>query len=755
MRKSDEKKYTVESFLEPLEMWKSREMSITENIAERHEQILEDQQTAELLLERNLQKNIEQRAKMSLVNSITPFIDRMLAEINCLQTRQESEDIVESRYSYILELTDKINEYNGILTDWIQLRKGELSLKIESFRLNDLFNIAKKSRHAFNVKGVELIVGNTTAVVKADRTLTLFMINTIADNARKATGKGGTVTISADETADYVEISISDTGQGMTETELQNVFNHQPTIVQIADETEENGILSSANKVVQHGFGLMNCKGIIEKYKKISPVFSVCIIFAKREKEKGSTFSFRLPRGVVRTIIVLMGLFASLAVSASNGINNVDGKPHSAEKLKARMFADSIYFFNLQGKFERSLSYADSARTYLNIYYKQIRPNGNDLMKLSGGDIDSAAELKWLSDSLSFDFSVILDMRNEAAVAALALHAWDVYTYNNKVYSRLFRECSADHTLMDYVGSMRQSNETKYVAFVLLIIIFLSILPAYYMLYYRHKMYYRILVDNLGSINQALLSNDGDDEKLRRINLLWGQTRRYLSDTKGASELSGVVSQICTALENNINVRSKNNEQIELAEDELHRLSFEIDRLHVNNNVLDNCFSTLKHETMYYPSRIRQLVDSSERDVHTLHEITAYYKELYMLLSLQAQHQVEANLRIDNNLTSYLLNLLRKLSGEKSLNITKNEIDSTYNVFTVEMPLLCIDEEQLANLFTPLTSNLSCLVIRQIIREIGETTNHRGCGVYAVQRSDKGTNVLITLSKKVKLPITE
>lgn len=741
MRRRDEEKYTVDSLLAPLEKWKLREMEITDEIAEKHEDIIEEQKTAELLLERNLQQNMEQRAKMALVNSITPFIDRMLAEIQWLMTRNESEDVVESRYSYILELTDKINEYNNVLTNWIQLRKGELSLKIESFRLNDVFDIARKGRLSFKMKGIDLVVEDTDAFVKADKTLTLFMINTIADNARKVTSEGGEVRISATETPDYVEVEIADTGIGMDEEELRNVFNHQPSVVQNTDETGGFGDKGPSVAQPQHGFGLMNCKGIIEKYKKVSQVFSVCSIYAVSEKGKGSSFRFRLPKGVVRTLLFLIGLFASLNISAQT------------LEQKVKIYADSAYFCNLQGRYESTLAFADSARTYLNIYYKKLRPNGRDFLVMCGSSADNAAELKWLSDSLNVNYSSILDFRNETAVAALALHKWELYNYNNKVYSRLFREYSADPTLLGYVGQMRQSSETKYVALILLSIIFLGILPLYYLLYYRYKVYYRFLVEKLGAINNVLFDNIPEEEKLNNIKSLWYDSNRYISDKKDMAVLTTVVDQICLALEDNINIRRSSNEQIELAEDELHRLNFEIQRLHVNNNVLDNCFSTLKHETMYYPSRIRQLIDSTERNISALNEITLYYKELYTILSMQAQHQVETNVRIDNYLVSYLMSLLRKLAETRNLKISMKAEPSNYVVYTVEIPNLKLSDEELVNLFTPLTTKIPCLVIRQIIREIGETTNQRGCGVLATRRADGGTNVVMTLSKKVKIKI--
>lgn len=120
----------------------------------------------------------------------------------------------------------------------------------------------------------------TEAVVKADRVLTLFMINTLADNARKFTSQGGEVTVSASEQDDYVELSVRDTGCGMAPEQLAHVFDH---------------------KVIgDHGFGLMNCKGIIEKYRKMSQLFSVCQLSAESQQGRGSRFFFRLPKGVKR-----------------------------------------------------------------------------------------------------------------------------------------------------------------------------------------------------------------------------------------------------------------------------------------------------------------------------------------------------------------------------------------------------------------------------------------------------------------------
>ena len=87
------------------------------------------------------------------------------------------------------------------------MRQGALSLNIENFALNELFLMISKGRRTFEMKRQELIVHETGAVVKADKALTLFMVNTLTENARKYTQEGGKVSLSAEETPDYVEIA--------------------------------------------------------------------------------------------------------------------------------------------------------------------------------------------------------------------------------------------------------------------------------------------------------------------------------------------------------------------------------------------------------------------------------------------------------------------------------------------------------------------------------------------------------------------
>ena len=730
MRRRKIQSKPLSSLLEPLEQWKQRNAQYINDINERKEELDEEISIARLHLDDNKKRNLEQRAKVSLVNSITPFIDRMIHEVDKLAEDDGStpDEVKQERYEYISELTDKINQYNTILTNWIQMRQGTLNLRIVSFPLQPLFDIVAKGKMSFQMKKIELDVQPTAAKVKADRTLTLFMINTIADNARKFTPAGGKVTVSAEEHDKYVEIVIADTGKGMDEEQLAHVF----------DRTYTGG----------HGFGLLNCKGIIEKYKKVSSIFNICHIEAESEVGKGSVFRFRLPKGIGRMIVGVILLLASSVSSFASQIHQhtlATGKV-SRELTLADAFADSAYYSNINGTYQRTLAFADSAIYYLNQHYLRQYPQGKNLM-VSCPKLSQAAELKWFADSVTTDYSIILDIRNESAVAALALHQWTLYDRNNKIYTKLFRERSTDNTLPEYVRTMQSSENSKTVAVILLFLLLLQLPIAYYLLYYRHVVTYRFAVDRIRDINLLLLSDQSIPEKLKRIREIWSKKSRH---TRANFRLDEVVHEIEEELKRGLDLSNGKEADNQLLEDELRRVRFENDRLHVSNSVLDNCLSTLKHETMYYPSRIRQLIEASPDDVASLKELVDYYKSIYLMLSAQAMEQVETNLKCDAALKDYLFRLIQEtmkdLAKAHGIAITQvkqenKTVHTAYATCQFVFSGLRYDDSLHHLLFTPLTVDMRFLVCRQIVREMGETTNLRGCGIQA-KPSDDGFLVI-------------
>ena len=494
---------SIDELRKPLDEWKKDSLKRIENLKDAVEETKEDTIVSANKLNRLRERNIEQRAKVWLASTVTPLISRMQREIATLRLVGRSEKR-KACMDYIMQLLDSIDASNRQLTHWIQLKQGDFQLRVESFCLAQLFEMLKQNSMTFRLHGIELDVKNTDSVVKADRVLTLFMLNTMVENARRYTPSGGVVSVSSVDTDEYVEISIADNGCGMTDEQASDVFKHK-LINDTTNTDTEHG----------HGFGLINCKGIIEKYRKLSAIFKVCTIGVESKIGVGSRFYFRLPKGIVRIAIVAIMLAGGSPLFANN-----------IEKIvlataRANAFADSAYFSNVKGNYMRTISFADSCLHYLNQSYAMAHPAAtrkSKLLRLNGDYPAKAAELTWLRDSAKVDFNIILDIRNETAVAALALHKWNLYNYNNTVYTQLFREVSADNTLASYVYTMQKANNNRNIAIIMLVALLLGIFPAYYLLYYRQRMHLHLYIDQINSINNVLKDkHTTTDYKLHKI----------------------------------------------------------------------------------------------------------------------------------------------------------------------------------------------------------------------------------------------
>lgn len=68
----------------------------------------------------------------------------------------------------------------------------------------------------------------------------------------------------------------------------------------------------------------------------------------------------------------------------------------------------------------------------------------------------------------------------------------------------------------------------------------------------------------------------------------------------------------------------------------------------------------------------------------------------------------------------------------------------------IRRPDLQITEEEAASLFTPQMNTIHYLLCRQIVRDHGEATNRRGCGIWA-EVTEGATLIKVTLPRYGKL----
>ena len=616
---------------------------------------------SELKLSRLLRSAVDQRAKVQTVCSMVPLIDRMRLA-------------AATSTDYVVELAELVERQNGMLTRWIKLEQGSIAPRIESLKMDEVMATMQKRSKAFEAKGLAIVAHPTDVVVKADRALTLFIVNTLVDNACSAmTGGKGRVEISCEPcpSGGYAEVCVSDNGKGIAADKLEHIFDCRP----IRDEEEGTGRDSQERK--SHGFGLQNCRGIMERYRKISSMFSVCTIKAESRVGEGTRVSFRMPlaaKCLLTMAVCFVGLYSQTMTAQNKTATAVTSAAMAAQNStenEAARFCDSLYFCNISGRYADALLYSDSCE----------------------------AALK----SCPADTALLLSFYNETAVAAMAMQQWKRYEYNNYVYTRLFKESTRDATIGSYCQTMERNNIIANMAVLVIVLLILSLVPVIWLLYLKPKIAFR---DNL-------------QERKRQMN-----------------ERNAVLEKEC-------------------------------DQLHVMNNVTANQLSTLKHETMYFPSRIVQIAKSGEEDsAIQLHDTIELYRDLYVLLSnrvvsdqtaaysfavsklsLARLFGVDTKVCIFANreLMDYLTVLLKRANGGKrpEAELTTDYSTGLTGSYVCLRFLTDMVEE---DIFASGNPTSDALVMRQIVRETGQSAHAYACGV-RTEPANGHLNIVVTLPK--------
>lgn len=840
-------------------------------------------------------KNIEKKACLFVVNEMTPYIERIINEVAKLTSPSItlSKKVKENKIKYIDELITRINEYNDIIAIWIKMRRGSLSLNIENFELQSLFDVVTKGKKTFELNNQTLNVKPTKAIIKADKALTMFMINTLAENARKYTPKNGTIEIYAEECDNWVEISIKDNGNGLSKEDIDKIINdkvYDSATIGMSDSSNTKELKNKKG----YGFGLINCKGIIEKYKKTNELFRVCKFDIESERGKGSRFFFRLPKGIIRAMMTITVVLLSMSCSINN--TQYEGEFKSKHNISydsliviANNYANKVYERNINGEYISALSLADSALNILNQHHSKFTDKTSENLSLK--ESKHKAEEKWFDDKFDTDYYTILDLRNEAAVAFLAIGDINNYKYNNNIYTSLYKKISRDISLEQYCKKMERSANNMTIAIILCIALLISLAIGYYIIYLRHRIMYRLNMEQVLEINNKIYEEhiqNLEDNKVIASHLV-NQIYRSLNELIQISELSvgiynseekkidfafanqenndemivdmqksfnkriilfsnnsfikcfplwvemgeekkciGVMAiksseqvnidkelmleiicgYLAVVIYNAVVIMNGKHKDIETAHDDARRSIREENRLHIQNMVLDNCLSTIKHETIYYPNKIKQIVgklDSNKNEqgteqIDTIKELISYYKDIFSLLTSCASRQLdEITFRRESistdDIVKYSEKYFTKITSKKGINATLKCSSENYIIkadiielnFMMEnlinYALNCEkngflelkiykennfirfdftdtredkSQEELNSLFYPNLSRMKnedndrlkgveLLICKQIIRDHDNYTGHRGCRINASQSKDGGYTIWFTI----------
>ncbi|MCL4551829.1 MAG: PAS domain-containing sensor histidine kinase [Bacteroidetes bacterium] len=201
------------------------------------------------------------------------YMDLLVEDFDTLSLSEIKEYInnVHSVVGNIYDLTKN-------LLDWSRLQNGRMECNIVKLNLYETVMYAASLVSA-NARNKKISIANNVdkyATVFADDMMLNSVFENLLSNAIKFTPRGGTITISSKPINIFHEISIADSGIGMSEETLQKIFRIESVHTTLGTEKEKGT-----------GLGLLLCKEMIERQKGAISVES--------KVNEGTKFSFILP----------------------------------------------------------------------------------------------------------------------------------------------------------------------------------------------------------------------------------------------------------------------------------------------------------------------------------------------------------------------------------------------------------------------------------------------------------------------------
>lgn len=193
-----------------------------------------------------------------------------------------SEPDLPEKYKDIIKIILKSAEiqlrYVNDLIDIIKLESREITLKKESYSIANIIEESLRFLLPLAVNKNISVKTNINADMRilVDYPKIIQVLNNLISNAIKFTPQGKSIELTADIKNNFVEIHVRDTGMGIPESRLANIFNRLKHISSQGTDGEKGT-----------GLGLSICKNIVEIHGgKISVNSTV---------GKGSDFWFTLP----------------------------------------------------------------------------------------------------------------------------------------------------------------------------------------------------------------------------------------------------------------------------------------------------------------------------------------------------------------------------------------------------------------------------------------------------------------------------
>lgn len=199
---------------------------------------------------------------------------------NLIKTHSDKKELVEEYANIIKKNSDDSLDMIKAFFDSLRLEKIDFKLKLESWDMNKRISsvlklvkpIAKEKTISINVLDFP-----KSAELAMDRLKFRRVLVNLLSNAIKFTPRGGQIFISINNTTDNIEVSISDTGIGISKTLLPHIFDRFTKASREGTEKEKS-----------IGIGLWTTKKIVELHGGQ--------ISVKSKVNEGTKFEINIPK---------------------------------------------------------------------------------------------------------------------------------------------------------------------------------------------------------------------------------------------------------------------------------------------------------------------------------------------------------------------------------------------------------------------------------------------------------------------------
>jgi len=211
------------------------------------------------------------RSPFNSLLGLTEYITHSYNEMTPLEIKSSISNVYNSSkqvYNLILNLLE-----------WSLIQSGRLTVNKSVINLAELGNeIMNLYGEGANHKKINLINSmNQEILVYADKYMIDTIVRNFVSNSIKFTNHGGQIIIKGIINGDNAEVSVTDTGIGLSQEDQKNLFR-------IDEQTRRDGTANEKGT----GLGLILCKEFIEKNNGV--------LWVESEEGKGSRFSFTVPR---------------------------------------------------------------------------------------------------------------------------------------------------------------------------------------------------------------------------------------------------------------------------------------------------------------------------------------------------------------------------------------------------------------------------------------------------------------------------